>query len=140
MRVYEKLVADLLVGDYLAVVKDTSGTGPRPECFRRVEKIEYIEPPAGSFFANSYYQLSKDRPPQMRPVIVWCHGVGAALIYPPGDVTVWDDVPEERREWEAQDPWWGILISDSLFPMSRTPTEEEVKLAQMGDQRNRPEA
>jgi hypothetical protein len=140
MRVYRKLVGDLLVGDYLGVVSNTSGGDRRPECYRRVEKIEYIEASAGTFFANGYYQLSRDVSPHMGPVIVWCHGVAAALIYPPGDVSVWEDVPEERREWEAGDPWWGMLISDSLFAVSRTPTEEEVKMAQMGDQRNRPEA
>jgi hypothetical protein len=140
MRVYRKLVADLLVGDYLAVVRDTSGTDPRPECFRRVEKIEYVEAPAGAFFANGQYQFGRNLSPQMGPVIVWCHGVGAPLIYPAGDVFVWDDVPEERREWEAQDPWWGMLISDPLFAVSRPPTEEEVEMAQIGAQRNRPEA
>jgi hypothetical protein len=43
MNVYRKLAADLLVGDYLRVVSHVPNEDQRPECFRRVEKIEYIE-------------------------------------------------------------------------------------------------
>ena len=48
MRVYRQLVADLLVGDYLRVVSQVPNEDQRPECFRRVEKIEYIEAPQTS--------------------------------------------------------------------------------------------
>jgi hypothetical protein len=43
MNVYQKLVHDLLIGDYLQVVTHVPDEDNRPECFRRVEKIEYIE-------------------------------------------------------------------------------------------------
>lgn len=66
-------------------------------------------------------------------MIVWCHGVSAPLIYPAGDERVWADVPKERREWDEGSSWWGTLANDSLFPVSRVPTDEEIELAEMED-------
>jgi hypothetical protein len=135
MNVYHKSAADLLVGDYLQVVSHVPNEDQRPECFRRVEKIEYIEAPADQFFANRQYtQFGRGLSPQAGPVIVWCHGVSAPLIYPPGDVTVWADVPEERREWDGERGWWGDLLDGKpLFPSSRVPTTVEIKLAELED-------
>jgi hypothetical protein len=142
MNVYKKLVHDLLVGDYLQVVTHVPNEDNRPECFRRVEKIEYIEAPAEQVFdSRSFYLFARGLPPQAGPVIVWCHGVSAPLIYPPGDVTVWADVPDERREWDGERGWWGNTLEDSpLFPVSRVPTDEEVELAEFGDMKDRVEA
>jgi hypothetical protein len=138
MNVYQKLVADLLVGDYLQLVSHVPNEDQRPECFRRVEKIEYIEAPMDQFFANRRYHFGGDLPPQAGAVIVWCHGVSAPLIYPPGDVTVWADVPEERREWDGEAGWWGALLEgEHLFPVSRVPTTEEIKAAEMEDMEDR---
>jgi hypothetical protein len=123
MNVYRKLVHDLLVGDYLQVVThdpDEPDEDSRPECFRRVEKIEYIEAPAEQFFGwSSFHALARGLSPQAGPVIVWCHGVSAPLIYPPGDVTVWADVPDERREGDGERGWWGT--SWMTAPCSRSP-------------------
>jgi len=44
-----------LVGDYLQVVSHVPDEDQRPECFRRVEKIEYIEAPTAQVFANRQY-------------------------------------------------------------------------------------
>jgi len=142
MNVYQKLVHDLLVGDYLQVVTHGPDEDNRPECFRRVEKIEYIEAPDEQFFGSRSFRLfARGLPPQAGPVIVWCHGVSAPLIYPPGDVTVWANVPDERREWDGERGWWGNTLEDNrLFPVSRVPTDEEVELAEFGDMKNRVEA
>jgi hypothetical protein len=141
MNVYCKQVADLLVGDYLRVVSHVPNEDQRPECFRRVEKIEYIETPAKEFFANRGFHVdtAKDLPPRAGAVIVWCHGVGAPLIFQAGDETVWADVPEERRELDEGNPWWGTL-DDPLFPTSREPNEAEITMAELGDIRDRVEA
>jgi hypothetical protein len=77
--------------------------------------------------------------PRAGAVIVWCHGVSAPLIYPAGDERVWADVPKERREWDEGSSWWGTLANDSLFPMSRVPTAEEIELAEMEDIKERAE-
>jgi hypothetical protein len=142
MNVYRKLVSDLLVGDYLQVVTHEPDEDNRPECFRRVEKIEYIDAPAEQFFGSrSFHLFARGLPPQAGPVIVWCHGVSAPLIYPPGDVTVWANVPDERRESDGERGWWGNTLEDNpLFPVSRVPTDEEVELAELGDMKNRVEA
>jgi hypothetical protein len=71
MNVYRKLVADLLVGDYLQVVSHVPNEDQRPECFRRVEKIEYIEAPVDQFFANRQYTFASGLSPQAGAVIVW---------------------------------------------------------------------
>ena len=108
MNVYRKLVSDLLVGDYLQVVAHVPNEDQRPECFRRVEKVEYIEAPANQFFANRQFSFDRELSPRAGPVIVWCHGVSAPLIYPPGDVTVigradlverWPFEPRHVRSW-----------------------------------------
>jgi hypothetical protein len=141
MNVYRKLAADVLVDGYLQVVSHMPNEDQRPECFRRVEKIEYIEAPADQFFANRQYHFYLGPHPQAGPVIVWCHGVSAPLIYPPGDVTVWADVPEERREWDGERGWWGALLEGKpLFPVSRVPTAEEISLAELEDIGERAEA
>ena len=62
MRVYRQLVADLLVGDYLQVVSHVPNQDQRPECFRRVEKIEYIEAPTDPFLANRLYHVGSGLP------------------------------------------------------------------------------
>jgi hypothetical protein len=141
MNVYRKLVADLLVGDYHQVVSHVPNEDQRPECFRRVEKIEYIEAPADQFFSNRQYTFASGLPPQAGAVVVWCHGVSAPLIYPPGDVTVWADVPEERRESDGEAGWWGSLLEGKpLFPSSRVPTDVEVELAELEDIKDRMDA
>ena len=134
MNVYRKLVSDLLVGDYLRVVTHVPNEDQRPECFRRVEKIEYIEAAPDESFANRQFQFSRKLSGRAGPVIVWCHGVSAPLIYPPGDVTVWADVPDERLEWDGERGWWGTILDDNpLFPVSRVPRPEEVKAAELED-------
>ena len=140
MNIYHKSAADLLVGDYLQVVAHVPNEDQRPECFRRVEKIEYIDAPPDQFFANRQYHFYLGPHRQAGPVIVWCHGVSAPLIYPPGDVTVWADVPEERREWDGERGFWGSLLEGNpLFPVSRVPTDAEIQLAQLEDAGNRAE-
>jgi hypothetical protein len=141
MNVYRKLVSELLVGDYLQVVAHVPNEDQRPECFRRVEKIEYIDAPPDQFFANRQFQFSRQLSGKAGPVIVWCHGVSAPLIYPPGDVTIWADVPEERREWDGERGWWGVLLEGApLFPVSRVPTRSEITVAELEDIEERVQA
>jgi len=53
-------------------------------------------------------------------------------------VTVWADVPDERRAWDGERGWWGNTLDDNpLFPVSRVPTEEEVEVAGLGDTKDR---
>src|SRR6266545_3041426 len=62
MRLYRQLVADLLVGDYLRVVSQVPNEDQRPGCFRRVEKIEYIEAPQTSSSPTVSTTSSRKRP------------------------------------------------------------------------------
>jgi hypothetical protein len=56
-------------------------------------------------------------------------------------VTVWADVPEERREWDGEAGWWGSLLEGKPpVPSSRVPTEVEVELAELEDIKDRVDA
>jgi len=62
VKVSRKLVAELLVGDDLQVVSHVPDEDQRPESFRRVEKIEYIEAPTDPFLANRLYHVGSGLP------------------------------------------------------------------------------
>ena len=122
MDVRSILSHELLVGDYLGVISSMH----RPEHFRRVEKLEYIDADLGRAHLKQdvfYLEAAK-----MGPVIAWCHGIAGPLILPAGDVHIWRDVPEDRRTSDERDMYWGVLSggAEPLFTFSRLPDQTDT--------------
>jgi hypothetical protein len=122
MDVRPILSHELLVGDYLGVIASMH----RPEHFRRVEKLEYIDADLGRAHLNhDVFYLEAAR---MGPVIAWCHGIAGPLILPAGDVHIWLDVPQDRRTADEQDGYWGVLSGGDapMFSFSRLPDQTDT--------------
>ena len=122
MNIRPILSHELLVGDYLGVIASMH----RPEHFRRVEKLEYIDADLGR--AHLQHDVFYLEAAKMGPVIAWCHGIAGPLILPAGDVHIWLDVPQDRQTADAQDGYWGVLSGGDapLFSFSRLPDQTDT--------------
>ena len=79
LPVQPKDARDLEVGDYVQVIAKGMPLTVHPDLFRRIEHIGIPTDPANTL------------------TYVWCHGVSHCLALPQGDVEVWVDVPDDRR-------------------------------------------
>ena len=91
LPVQPKDARDLEVGDYVQVVAKGMPLTVHPDLFRRIEHICIPTDPANTL------------------TYVWCHGVSHCLALPQGDVEVWVDVPDDRRNEDEQERWFGEL-------------------------------
>lgn len=91
MPVQRKDARDLKVGDYIQVIDKEPPLTVHPDLFRRVEHVRVPADPANAL------------------TYVWCHGVSPCLALLQGDVEVWVDVPQDRREEDETNRWFGNL-------------------------------
>jgi hypothetical protein len=91
MPVQLKDARDLKVGDYIQVIDKEPPLTVHLDLFRRVEHVRVPADPANTL------------------TYVWCHGVTPCLALPQGDVEVWVDVPQDRREEDETNRFFGNL-------------------------------
>jgi hypothetical protein len=122
MNIRPILSHELLVGDYLGVISSMH----RPEHFRRVEKLEYIDADLGR--AHLKHDVFYLEAANMGPVIAWCHGIAGPLILPAGDVHIWLDVPQDRQMADEENRYWGVLSGGEapMFSFSRLPDQTDT--------------
>jgi hypothetical protein len=105
-----KIARNLEVGDYVRVIHKDAPLTEAPDLFRRVEHIRF----------------AADVAPDSSNIVtyVWCHGVSPCLAFPEGDVEVWVNVPDDRRESDEEARWWGdldpVALSPGLPPLRET--------------------